>query len=262
MKQQLIQIAVVSHKEYQFPKDKCYIPYFVGPIAKEKAPSETYILDTEEENISKKNPNYCELTAQYSLWKNSQAKIKGLVHYRRHFVRKKKSNKDKKFDMILSENQIRQLLEEYDVILPKKRHYYIETMWSHYEHSHHIEGLELTKEIITKDYPEYLSSFNQVMNARSAHMFNMFIAKSEIFDAYSEWLFDILGKVEAQLDISNYSTYEARVYGYISELLMDVWMNHHNIHYFEQPVMFMEPQNWIQKGGKFLLRKFKGGIID
>lgn len=256
------QVVVVSHKDYQFPSDDIYVPYFVGPITQDKEISTEYTLDTEGKNIADKNPNYCELTAQYSLWKNSNADIKGLVHYRRHFADANHVKQDQKFEHILSGNQIQDLLQKYQVILPNKRNYYIETLWSHYEHSHHIEGLVLTRQIIANDYPEYLIDFDNVMKSKSAHMFNMLIARGEVFDEYSEWLFDILGKVESQLDISDYSTYEARVYGYISELLMDVWINHNHIKYIEQPVMFMEKQNWIKKGGKFLLRKVTGGIID
>lgn len=260
MNQQKQQIVVVSHKDYQFPEDEIYVPYYVGNIVYDKEISPNYTLDIEEINIADKNPNYCELTAQYSLWKNSDASIKGLVHYRRHFV--DGTHSKNKFQHILSGNEIRKLLEEHQVILPNKRHYYIETMWSHYEHSHHIEGLELTRQIIATDYPSYFPTFERIMKGTSAHMFNMLIARGEIFDAYSQWLFDILSKVEKQLDISNYSVYEARVYGYISELLMDVWMQYHNIDYIEQPVAFMERQNWLKKGSKFLMRKIRGGIID
>lgn len=256
------QIAVVAHKDYEFPKDGAYIPYFVGPIIQEKEVSKNYLLDNEGDNIAEKNPNYCELTAQYSLWKNSSAEIKGLVHYRRHFMSSYKKSGNSLMDQVLSTEEIEKLLEKADIIVPNQRHYYIETLWSHYEHSHHIEGLELTREVIAKDYPAYLPSFDKVMERRSAHMFNMLIAKKEIFDAYSAWLFDILGKVEAQLDISQYSTYEARVYGFISELLLDVWLDYNQVPYVEQKVKFMEKQNWLKKGGKFLARKVKGGIID
>lgn len=262
MNKNKIQIAVVSHKDYQFPTDSMYIPYFVGPIIQEKQPSSLYLLDNEGENISHKNSNYCELTAQYSLWKNSTASIKGLVHYRRHFFGKNKFDKENPIQSVINSNQVKELLQQYDMIVPNKRHYYIETMWSHYEHSHHIEGLILAKKIIEEDYPDYTEAFNTVMNARSAHMFNMFIAKRELFDEYSAWLFDILEKIEKKLDIRSYSTYEARVYGFISELLLDVWIEYHHINYIEQKVRFIEPQNWFKKGGKFLMRKFKGGIIE
>ena len=96
------------------------------------------------------------------------------------------------------------------------------------------------------------------MNRTWAHMFNMFVMRSDYFDRYCKWLFDILFKVEKKLDISSYDVQEARVFGYISELLLDVWLETNNIKYVEQRVTFLENQNWLKKGGNFLLRKFVG----
>jgi len=85
--------------------------------------------------------------------------------------------------------------------------------------------------------------------------FNMFVMKREYFDAYCEWLFDILFELERRLDISSYSPYDARVFGFVSERLLDVWIETKDISYKELPCMFMENQNWLVKGGHFLLRK-------
>lgn len=250
------EVYVISHKEYKMPQDKIYCPLQVG-----KAPQITgYLRDDSGENIASKNPNYCELTGQYWAWKNRQADVKGLVHYRRLFTNGQNpyGSKESKYNKLLDEETLATLLQQYDLILPKKRNYYIETLWSHYEHSHNIEGLEVTREVIAEKYPAYLSAFEQVMKRKKAHMFNMMIAKSEIFDEYSAWLFDILFEVEKQVDISDYSPSEARIFGYISELLLDVWIEVNRPKYCELPVAFIEGQNYLVKGANMIQRKLTG----
>lgn len=64
-------------------------------------------------------------------------------------------------------------------------------------------------------------------------MFNMFIMKKKYFNEYCEWLFDILEHVENSIDINNYSKQERRVFGYLSELLTDVWIDKNNISFVE-----------------------------
>lgn len=101
--------------------------------------------------------------------------------------------------------------------------------------------------MIVDKYPEYLDAFDQMMKRTSAHMFNMFVMKKELFNEYASWLFDILTQVEKQIDISEYSVQEARVFGYLAERLMDVWILTNHFKYTEV--------NWIQLGKKDTLRK-------
>lgn len=251
-----IKVVIATHKQYEMPSDKMYIPVQVGR-AVNKTPL-PYIGDNSGKNISWKNANYCELTAVYWAWKNLNADYIGLAHYRRHFcvtpwylgLTKNKANK------VMTLDKASKLLDKYDVILPKKRHYWIETLMSHYQHTHQIKDLKATRSIIKIKYPQYIESFDKVMNRKSAHMFNMFIMRRDIFEAYSEWLFDILLQLEKQIDISDYSPCEARVFGYISELLLDVWLDKNPINYTEMPVMFMEKQNWFKKIAKFIRNKY------
>ena len=56
-------------------------------------------------------------------------------------------------------------------------------------------------------------------------------------------------------DISDYSAYDARVFGFVSERLLDIWIKTNKLTYINIPVEFMEKQNWLVKGTKFLKRK-------
>ena len=83
----------------------------------------------------------------------------------------------------------------------------------------------------------------------------MFIMKKDKFDAYCVWLFDILFELESRLDISGYNQDDARVFGFVSERLLDVWINTNNIKYIDQLYIFMEKQDWLTKGMNFIKRK-------
>ncbi|WP_311406651.1 DUF4422 domain-containing protein [Liquorilactobacillus uvarum] len=253
------EVYIVSHKEVKLPKDSIYVPVQVGNNAQN---FKGFYRDNTGDNIANKNANYCELTAQYWAWRNRNADVKGLVHYRRYFSNGRKNffkGTEAKFQDVMNGKKLGQLMDHKEMILPQKRNYYIETSWSHYEHVHHIEGLEVAREVIEEKCPEYITFFDDLVQRRKVHMFNMFIARAEVFDAYTEWLFSILTEVEKRVDISEYSNYEKRIFGFVSEILLDVWVEKNNIDYVEVPVMFMGRQHWLKKAASFLYRKFGGG---
>ncbi|KRN58152.1 DUF4422 domain-containing protein [Limosilactobacillus secaliphilus] len=249
-----IKVLVATHKNYKMPTDPMYLPVFVG---KDLHPdvNHTFQGDNIGDNISKKNAHYNELTALYWGWKNLDYDALGLVHYRRYLS----LNHEKDLSAILSTDQTEEILKIADIILPQKRRYYIETNESHYLHSHEHAPFETLRQIINDEYPEYSASFERVMKRTWAHMFNMFIMKKQPLNEYVSWLFEVLGKVEAKTDVSSYTPYEQRVYGFLSEVLLDVWLDKHQ-EYKTQEVdyVFMEHTNWLVKGGNFLKRKIIG----
>ena len=248
-----IKIIIATHKKYEMSKDNMYIPIHVGKEGKEDL---GYIGDNTKDNISLKNPYYCELTGLYWAWKNLDADYIGLAHYRRHFAIKKK-NKDK-FKNILSYDEANELLDSVDIILPKKRKYYIENLYDHYKHTMYVEPLDETRKIIEEKYKDYLPYFERLHKRTSAHMFNMFIMKKDILNEYCEWLFDILGELEKRVDNSKYDSFHARFYGRVSELLLDVYLEKNNLKYKEIPFIYMEKINWFNKIKSFLKAKFGG----
>ncbi len=247
-----IRVLIATHKQYWMPTESVYMPIHVGREGKDDL---GYVGDNTGDHISLKNPNYCELTALYWAWKNLDADYIGLVHYRRYFTNKEVRSVEGKKEQILTTANWEELLSKHPVVVADKRKYYIESNRSHYNHAHHSEGLDVTEEIIAELYPEYSAAFMKVCNRTWAHMFNMFVMRRDLYDQYCEWMFTILGELEKRVDISHYDVYESRIYGFVSEILLDVWLEKNEIPYKEQNVSFMEPQNWVKKGGAFLLRK-------
>lgn len=244
-----IQIIVATHKTYKMPTDPMYVPLQVGSEGKS---SLGYLKDNVGDNISAKNANYCELTGLYWAWKHMDADYLGLVHYRRYF------SKGRWKKRILQQTDVEKLLQQADVILPKKRNYFIETTYNQYIHAHHEQDLVKTREILVEQYPAYVTKYDEIMQRTSGHRFNMLLMKWDKLDAYCTWLFAILGELEKRLDISSYSAYDARVFGFVAERVLDVWIETNNIQYVEAPFWYIEKQNWLKKGGAFLKRKFTG----
>ena len=250
-----IKIITAVHKPYWMPQDRVYLPLHVGKEGKQDI---GFTGDNTGDNISKKNATFCELTGLYWAWKNLDADYVGLVHYRRYFTRKEVRNNDKKKAQVLDKEEWEKILFSYPVVVADKRNYYIETNRSHYNHAHPAIGLDETERIIQEKYPEFRTAFTMVMNRTWAHMFNMFVMRRDLFDAYCQWMFDVLFELEKRLDVSSFDSYNQRVFGFVGERLLDVWLEKNRIAYKEQNVSFMEPQNWIKKGGLFLKRKFFG----
>lgn len=249
-----IKILIATHKKYWMPSDEVYMPIHVGREGKDNL---GYVGDNTGENISIKNPNYCELTGLYWAWKNLDCEYIGLCHYRRYFAHKSKSSKleDKK-QAIFTRDDYERLLQQYDVILPKKRNYFIETVRSQYEHAHNKRDLDEIEKIIKMQYPSYIEAFEKVMNSRKLHIYNMFVMNKALFDEYCTWLFDILFTLEKRIDITNYDKYNARVFGFLSERLFNIWLEKKQLKIKTVNVVFLEKINWVKKGKDFLKHKF------
>ena len=246
-----IKLFIATHKKAQLPPDtNLYVPIQVGAENKEDL---GYLKDNTGENISSKNPNYCELTALYWMWKNCKSDIVGLVHYRRYFF---KSIFSKKYSNLLSKDDIENIMKNYDIILPKKQcivKYNLEEQWNKI---HNKKDLEICRNIIDEKYSDYISAFDNVFNKHSFYAFNMFIAKKEIIDEYCKWLFDILFEIEKRVDISSYDKYNQRIFGFLSERLFNVWLekNAKDLKIKEQTV-FQTEQSVINQNISEFLKK-------
>lgn len=258
-------IIVAAHKRYWMPDDALYLPVHVGAEGKTDpsgAPLDLgYQKDNTGDHISEKNPQYCELTGLYWAWKNLREDYIGLAHYRRHFGREDASGDPEQ--RVLRGEDLRELLPRYDVFVPKKRRYYIETLYSHYSHTHYASHLDAARVVIAKTDPLYLDTFDRVLKQRSGYMFNMMIMRRDLLDQYCSWLFRILLLLEKEIDSPALSDFQARFYGRISEILFNVWLQTQTEtgtirkeRIKELPVVYMERVDWIKKGTAFLKAKF------
>jgi hypothetical protein len=250
-----IKIIVAVHKPYRVPTNEMYIPVQVGAEGKQNI---GFVGDNTGDNISYKNSMYCELTGLYWGWKNIYSDYIGLVHYRRYFSFKKKG-KDP-YKSILSMSEISTLLVDVDIIVPKRRKYYIDTLDSHFNRMKLslVTDLPMLRRIIEKFSPEYVDSYDRCIKRTWGHMFNMFIMKKELANEYCMWLFSILFELEGIINTSiEIHPGRKRIIGYLAEFLLDIWLDHNKYNCREINTVFTERNNEIKKIYKFIIRRLR-----
>lgn len=221
-------IFVVTHKimSSYLIQNNLYKILFVG--AKNKN-SSNEIRDDLGDNISEKNEFFCELTGLYWIWKNSSSDIIGLCHYRRYLSNSFFSKNTKYF---LNKKQINNILniKKYDLILPKKI-YFKHKVISYSSSAPSLNDMSYIRKIIYIKYPQYLESFDNVMNGNSLYLYNIFIMKKSYLDKYCEWLFEILFEAEKIIPKEEYihDSYRKRLFGFVSERLFNVWIMHNHL---------------------------------
>jgi hypothetical protein len=217
-----IKIYTITHKKFTCPRDTIYHPLHVGhALAKDLG----YPGDDVGENISEKNCYYSELTGLYWIWKNEKdAEYLGLCHYRRYFV-----NQD---GFTMNETEYMDILSKHDVIVSCPR--MVEgSYYEEYKSAHSIENLEKTGEVLRELFPDYAEDFAQVVHGKKLYIGNLFAAPRKLFCAYAEWLFAIFFELEKRIDVESYDEYHKRVFGFLAEELLMVWVRHNKLDYYE-----------------------------
>ncbi|MFY0483335.1 DUF4422 domain-containing protein [Flavobacterium sp. PLA-1-15] len=255
-----MKIIIATHK------DKCYFDNSIFRPIQVNCESATYTIDKDYyqddsgENISRKNQSFCELTALYWSWKNLREEdILGLNHYRRYF--NFLNNSLFKPHRILEVNgndpiierhnsgavkiteRVKKWLNKNDVLLPYKRHIKVNKKYmsiaDEYCKNHIESDWKTTMEIIVKKYPEYQESIDKYLNnSNEIYLMNVFVAKKQWVDSYCKWLFDILFEVEKNITISE-DPYQRRVFGFISERLLTLYVKHNESKVKEMQLLFI-----------------------
>lgn len=238
-------IIVAAHKEYDMPSDEVYLPLHVGAEGKAPLP---YAADSTGDEISIRNTYYCELTGLYWAWKNIEAESIGLVHYRRYFAAHGRP---------LVGDELRELAMKHDIILPRRRWYLIETNHQQYAHAHGERDLLFVREAVKDLYPEYLDAYDRRMKLRWGHRFNMMVMRREVLDEYCSWLFELLFEIERRMDKTDDYEKLPRVMGYISERLLDVWIDKKGLAYAEVPWVNTEGERRLKKAAGLIGRKVR-----
>lgn len=220
-----IKVFALTHKQFDVPADKTYEPLHVGRAC---AKYLGYRGDNTGDNISDKNCYYSELTGVYWIWKNyHDADYVGVCHYRRYLLNEQ--------EKVFTASEMENILKSYDIITSKC----LDLNFSYYYgfgENHNIDDLLATEKVIKEKYPEYYETYHRLVHQNHTYFGNIMICKKELFDDYCAWLFDIFSEVEKHVCFDDYDDYHKRVYGFISEFLLYVWVTYHNLSVYESKV--------------------------
>lgn len=248
-----VKIFAMTHKRFEVPEDAMYIPLHVGhKTAKEDF---GYPGDDTGDNISELNCYYAELSGVYWVWKNCHdADYVGICHYRRFLM-----GED---GYVFSEAQYEEILKEYDIVTTKQ----LELPGSYrngFGAHHNVDTLDETGRIIREMQPEYYGSFVSLVHQNKTYFGNIMVAKKELYDAYCEWLFPIFFELQKRIDLAFADDYHKRVFGFISEFLLYVWVTVNNLKAYECRVAIIgekkETNEVIQKMARFFAGKDAAG---
>lgn len=184
-------------------------------------------------NISARNDYWSEITGLFWAWKNlERTDYVGLCSYRRFFNFDHHSNnpinilpiqRHADIDNIIIPD-LNLLFKNYDVVLPK-RYTYAYNTYTVCKMNYRINDFNILENLISEISPEYLDAYKYVFyntNKQIGH--NMFIMKWDDFQEYCSWVFSILLAAEKSIDPKNYPIKQIRVFGYMHEILLDVFV--------------------------------------
>lgn len=251
-----IKLFVCCHQNAQVPKHPLLVPIQVGAVLSDSH-FPGYLHDDTGDNISAKNRSYCELTAQYWAWRNTEADYCGFFHYRRYLYPDAKAKRPYRVEQEVSlpllnklgYGEFEQLIRQYDMIVPKGENMYV-SVREHYSHApyHHRKDLELAEQIVKEYRPDMIPAVEAYLSSTVCCFGNIYIMRREIFHDYCAWLFPILEKFDQRADTSAYSSQEGRVDGYLAERLLGIYVTFRRgrlkvlelprVHFFDKPEYF------------------------
>jgi len=227
-------IYIVTHKQVDLPKLRGYRAIQVGS-AEDDFPG--CLRDDTGDNIADRNASYCELTAMYWIWKNTDDPFKGLAHYRRYFGRRVFSSR---VSDILGYEALIGMLEGRDLLAAKPAVYHVNAREQLLMDCCTPETFSKLEAVVEALSPEYMDAFRAFFAGNRAAQYNMLLCRKTLFDDYCAWLFPILFSLEDRVDLTDASDYQRRLFGFMGERLMNVWLLHNRLSVGYLPVVSTE----------------------
>lgn len=197
-----INLYIVHHKDLLIQSTSCLLP-----IRSDR---------TDGDNIAVKEC-YCELRAQYWVWKNAQLSkddYVGFFHYRRYldFSRGRACalplhKRGLPYRIVkwpsseqYTEQKIVNCIEGFDVIAPIWEYTGV-SVWDRYSQSkqQRNQDLQLIYNILKEKYPHFIHAADTYLSGKGEYYGNMYIMRWPLFQKYCAWIFEILNEFDSQV---------------------------------------------------------------
>lgn len=162
------------------------------------------LTDDTGENISAKNKQYCEMSATYWVWKNTDHAWAGIEHYRRHLLVTPKM-----------------LDDGVDAILPLPYLCCPNTMAQFRRFVSEDVQRALLRALKTLHPLEY-GEYERILYGPYQYTYNIFCARRAVLEDYCEWFFEITEHMETMTDeVPEIGT--TRALSYVAEVLTNLY---------------------------------------
>ena len=267
-KSDTVRIFIAYHRPWKLMDNAVCTPIHVGR-ALETEPDKDGGMDAKEiawlrnnmigddtgDSISPLNRRYCELTAQYWVWKNYTAAgapaYVGFMHYRRHLiftdaqdppplppvsrlpgnlVRFPEVSNAYMKNIGLTAPDILRHLRDAEVITVNPWRTVNLSVYVYYKNvlarmaDLPPESIDRTAEIVARLRPEYKSAMERYVNGLSHIDYSIYLMKKDIYFRYMEFLFPILERIDASFDYRNCSMMRLRLPAYLAERLHGIFV--------------------------------------
>lgn len=169
----------------------------------------TEVKDNTGINISDKNRMYCEMSAVYWIWKNTDHDWIGIEHYRRHLLVRPE----------MLDNDI-------DVLMPLPYICYPNEMAQFLRFSSE-KVLDALLKTLKELHPDKYSSYYNILYGKYQYTYNLLCAKRYVFDNYCQWFFEITEYMVNKYAGKVPELTETRALSYVAEVLTNLYFMYH-----------------------------------
>lgn len=213
------------------------------------------LSDASGDSINALNPHYCELTAQYWVWKNlgvpGLPDFVGFYHYRRYlnFLFDSTWQGEFAFSVPIAEGMLAylsheaqyerllQLLTLADVVIPA-RFVSEQSVEAKYVHHHPAHTWIAFEQAIRRHHPSIAPYLPLFALSNRQTVYNMFVMPWAIFDAYCHDLFAVIDDAFAQC-ARGYGNYNDRYPGFLAERFLGLWLHAKGLKVIEVPMLML-----------------------